>query len=345
MAFRTPKGFPNNIPGGIIPVLSDAVRDAIKKNPAIKRDVIRPKAETPTPQNSEPAVTYLDNISGNDLKGMKSFYSRVRTLGIARPNKFLVEINGLPSAFSGSEFELAGLDEDYDVNSVGEEMSQLVFFTTSCESAQFPGTNFLTQEYHKYGQMLKVPYQRIFEDVTLSFRCDGNMLEKKFFDRWTSIVQNTLTGDMKFKDGYVATIKIAQLSEAFQEIYVGELVNAYPVNIQAVTLAQDQNNSYVKIDVTFTYDFFRQLSGQQYNVGYDVIQSSPSDIPGTADGVRIKGTRKSTPYERAMRELLKIGKSAVGTRIIKKFPVGNIPGIGNPGSILDGIIGINGLGF
>lgn len=311
------------LPASIAIPVGDAIHKALFKEARVLKGVITPKQDSPNVFDPTSANSSLEYTNDRETKGMKSVMAKIRTEGISKTNLFLVNLESIPS-----KLDKGALDEDYL-----PQYDDASFFSSAVESVSFPGINYLTTEYRKYGMMTKVPYLRDYQEVTIVFRCNGSMWERKFFDAWIGLISNNSSLDFRFKDDYVTGISIIQLDQAFRHVYAQQLFNAYPIHIAAMDSAYHDENNYQRVAVTFAYDFAKQkqwLDDEKTNDmsdGVDISVMTPTpNFPSTKS--KVKGVRGKSPIDQVMDEILKQGQDAIGNKIIKRLPVGNIPGIG-----------------
>ena len=122
-----------------------------------------------------------------------------------------------------------------------------------CEVAEFPGRGFQSVDIRYYGPNFKMPYQTSYEDITMTYLCRSESLEREFFDDWLTYINPNNTWDFNYRDDYNADIEIFQYSESDETAkYAYTIFDAYPmiVNPQTVSWADDQ---FLRLSVTFTY--------------------------------------------------------------------------------------------
>ena len=129
-----------------------------------------------------------------------------------------------------------------------------------CEVAEFPGRGFINiDNIRYYGPSFKMPVQSSYEDITLTFLCRSQGVERQLFDDWMDVVNPVNTFDFNYRDDYACTIDIFQYSEyttqgnnSAEPVYMFSLQDAWPVlvNPQPITWADDQ---FLRLGVTFTY--------------------------------------------------------------------------------------------
>ena len=83
-----------------------------------------------------------------------------------------------------------------------------------CETAELPGKTLQTADVKIYGPTYKVPYQKQFQDISLTFLCSVNGFERTIFDRWIDYIMPTQTSNLRFRNDYLTSIKILHLNDA-----------------------------------------------------------------------------------------------------------------------------------
>lgn len=163
----------------------------------------------------------------------KDFIAEIKTKGIARINRFTVDLSP-PRALQ-------------------ENTKRMLLF---CEKASLPGVNFATTANRSYGETREVVYDRMFEPVQLTFHVDRNMTVKTVFDEWMNYIVNPSDRTVGWYNDYVTpmTIRIQDLED--KTTYLVQLMEAYPKTIQAVSLDAGSNNDTMRLDVTFQYKYW-----------------------------------------------------------------------------------------
>lgn len=134
----------------------------------------------------------------------------------------------------------------------------------ACEQCSFPSKSYQTQERMTHGPTIKLPTNKLYNDVTLTFRCDSAMREKTFFDQWYDLVSDGRSHIFNYYDNYVTSVVISQLNQKNQETYRIELEEAYPVEIGAIDLSAAAKDTINKFTVNLTYKHWRPIGN---NVG------------------------------------------------------------------------------
>lgn len=128
-----------------------------------------------------------------------------------------------------------------------------------CEVAEFPGRGMESIDLRYYGPNFKMPFKTTYEDITLTFLCRSEGLERQLFDDWMDMINPVNSFDFNYRDDYACQIEIFHYNEYDTEgygssdpIYMFTLQDAWPtlVNPQPITWADDQ---FMRLGVTFTY--------------------------------------------------------------------------------------------
>jgi hypothetical protein len=142
----------------------------------------------------------------------------------------------------------------------------LMMFTEQCA---LPGISIGSEDQsRRYGTGVaeKMPFGVFFTDITLSFLADGNGEIMKMFHNWIKYIvnydsrRNGPTGfneaepyEVAYKDNYSATIEITVFNESADKIITYTLNEVYPLFLGEVGMSWADNDSIMKIPVTFTY--------------------------------------------------------------------------------------------
>jgi hypothetical protein len=192
--------------------------------------------------------------TGNAQKGLNKILSTVNGInGVARPNHFYVTITPPKSmqapSVSGSNITIP---------------SQIPFLV---ESAQLPGVMIATSSIRRYGYgpEEKKPYGATFVDVNMTFVGDGDYNVHRFFYAWLNRVVIFAKGpteknafEVSYKSDYATDIQITTLDETGRTVTVVTLVGAYPIFLGDVGLNWSDTDSYVRIPVGFTYQYWKR---------------------------------------------------------------------------------------
>lgn len=164
---------------------------------------------------------------------LSNFISHIKSKGVSKPNRFRVRF-ALP----------VNLHTDLKVNRVMELM---------CENANLPGRILTTSGVTRHGVTRKIPNQTLFENMSLTFKVDGTMDQRKIFDNWHNIVQNSDSFDFNFPSEYRANVTIEQLDEHSNPIYGVQLLECYPESVQSMELGHGIADTIHKVNVDLVF--------------------------------------------------------------------------------------------
>jgi hypothetical protein len=176
-------------------------------------------------------------------KGVDQF--KAQTLAnFASPNLFRVEITKL------------------DPRQVNSSIRERLTFV--CHNAQIPGlTMVATDKDLAYRSNVR---QKTYDDITLAFHCNDDMLELKYFQEWMTEMVNPETNRVGFYNNYVGTITIHKLSrlkgnnstvEANATTLVTTIHEAYPKRIEPLSLDYS-GTGVMSLSVNFSYRNYEQ---------------------------------------------------------------------------------------
>ena len=174
------------------------------------------------------------NVSG--------FTSTIKTLGLANPNKFKVEI-----AFPEK------------INTGGNET--LRNLSLMCESISFSGRGVQTILDLQYGLRKEIAYNApVYQPITLSFLCSRELKEKQLLDKWNNFIVPNKKGkgfDVAYYKDYVGTITVHLLdSDGTTVKYAQEYIEAYPKTVNAIELNHSTQNSVARVTADFQYAYW-----------------------------------------------------------------------------------------
>jgi len=166
--------------------------------------------------------------------------------GIARPNKFRVQLPGSIDDTSGRVGSIA------DFNGGVQDLNLL------CKSCTLPMRQMLTAPRQIGMKSQEVTHGYAVQDVTFSFHEPNTYFVRNYFQAWMDKQVDLDTHELEFKKGsrgeggYAKDVRIFQLNNAGQDIYECVLIDAFPKTLGQIDLAND-NNGTVETTITMTY--------------------------------------------------------------------------------------------
>ena len=176
-------------------------------------------------------------------KGIGQF--KAQTLAnFASPNLFRVEITS---------------NNPLGTNSRIRERLSLV-----CHNAQIPGlTMVATDKDMTYRSNVR---QKTYDDITLAFHCNDDMLELKYFQDWMESMVDPATNRVGFYNNYIGTITVHKLSKQLNKnntadsnatTLVTVINEAYPKRIEPLSLDYS-GTGVMSLSVNFSYRNYYQ---------------------------------------------------------------------------------------
>jgi hypothetical protein len=198
-----------------------------------------------------PIPPYINQFVGN------SFIEKLLNL----PNVLVAEITDAVQQVLGTQ---------PDGQSRSDNPSMTRYLSLQCESAELPGKTLLTADAKIYGPTFKVPYQTQYSDTTLTFLCTNEFYERKLFDRWLEAIMPTDTNNLRYPKGadsrYLTNIKVIQYDEFIRQIFIVELIDAFPIGIAPQSLSWSEDGFH-RLGVQFAYQRYRVA----YSGNYDLV--------------------------------------------------------------------------
>jgi len=166
-------------------------------------------------------------------KPINRFISEIRSSGLARHNRFAVLFT-----------PPAGVNPD--------ALQKVLLF---CDSVQLPGVNFSTVQNRTFGEFRETPYEKLYDNLSMTFYVDNDMKVKALFDDWIDTIQNPMTRTFNYYNNYISnmTIEIQDLNDKTR--YRMTLWECYPKNIGTIQL-DASNKEVMKVQVTMQYKYW-----------------------------------------------------------------------------------------
>lgn len=171
---------------------------------------------------------------------LNDFISKVKSQGLARNNRFGVLI-GVPQLLTR---------QGVNPGSIVPEMFMF------CESATLPGMNLSSTQARTFGEYREMPYERLYDAVTLSFINDSGLNIKSFWEQWINSIQNPYTRNFEYYNDYTGQIDIFVYDAINAARYVVTLYEAYPKTLSQSELNQS-GREIIKTSVTIQYRYWR----------------------------------------------------------------------------------------
>lgn len=188
---------------------------------------------------------------------LQDFTSIIKKNGLMRTARYTVEM-GRPEIMSR-----------FNYSSIDAETIAIL-----CDQVQVPGLNYSTTANLSYGETREIPYTRLYDNITMSFYVDNDMLTKKYFDDWLFSIQNPVTRTFNYYNQYTTDIIIKVEDLNNESPYAVKLFECYPKNISAISLDYSTRD-VMKLSLTMAYKYWTSefYSRNTYPVEYfNVVQ-------------------------------------------------------------------------
>lgn len=198
---------------------------------------------------------------------INDFIAAIKTTGLARSNIFEVQFN-LPTLLKSKR--------------PSSNLQKLLMY---CESTSLPGVTISTNQIRTFGEIRETPYEKLYDNIQLSFYIDNTFEIKSLFDDWADIIQNNNTRNFNYYKEYTTDIIIKILDKNNQARYEVTLYESYIKNIQPIQLDYG-SKEIAKLVVTINYKYWKKTeNGVSNNInsfinGFSAFSDSiqiPSD--------------------------------------------------------------------
>lgn len=177
-------------------------------------------------------------------KAINEFTALVKSAGMMRQNRFAVLVN-----------PPAGI--------LPETLKNVLLF---CDTVQIPGSNFSTVQNRSYGEFREVPYEKLYDQCTMTFYVDTDMKVKKMFDQWTTKIQDPVTRNFNYYKNYISNVTIQVQDLQDKTRYDIKLYECYPKTIGSIQM-DHSNKDIMKLSVTMQYKYFETATMQALTSG------------------------------------------------------------------------------
>lgn len=239
---------------------------------------------------------------------LNTFISKVKTGGLSRTNRYIVGI------FHKDTSKLNNFNNTL--------LSDALLL---CDQVQLPGTNFNTNEVHTYGEVTKAPYERLYEDINMSFYVDTSMNVKLLFDNWMTYIQNPGTRNFNYYDSYTADIVIEVQDINNKSRYGIKLFEAYPKSIGAIQMDYS-GKDFMKISINFAYKYYRVGALETVNAAdggfspYNYMGTSPENYQPILNPIQSAAQTQNDPLNNFVNRLQNFAIGAVGAKVVSAIP-------------------------
>lgn len=178
------------------------------------------------------------------MSTLNDFIASVKADGLVMANRFSVQFS-LPTTLRSAKS---------GYNWTGHLPTVLMY----CDSVTLPGLNISTQQARTFGEFREMPYERLYDDINLTFYVDGSMDSKSLFDEWIHSIQDPASRTFNYYKEYITDMEIFVHDKDDEEIYRVKLYECYPKSISPIQMDYGSKD-VMKLQVAMNYRYW--LSG------------------------------------------------------------------------------------
>lgn len=164
---------------------------------------------------------------------IQDFISQVKGRGLARINRYAVMIQ-FPNPVASDTTKVA---------------------TLFCDAVNLPGASISTTPSRIFGEVREMPYEKIYDPVTMSFYVDSGLEIKQAFEQWMEMIFNTKTRTLGYYKDYTRPVHIYVYTVDDDAPYMLTLHEAYPKAINSVQL-DTNGREIMKMTLTMQYKYW-----------------------------------------------------------------------------------------
>lgn len=206
------------------------------------------------------------------------FMASVRSEGLMRTARFEVFFP-VPKIFANNKL-------------YSGDMNKILLY---CESVNLPGLSLSTTQARTFGEIREIPWEKMFDNVNLSFYLDNSMQIKMFFDNWISNIQDPVTRNFAYYNDYTVDLQIKVFDLINKTKYTVTLYECYPKAIAPINFDM-ASKDVAKLQVSMNYKYWKSTQDtsttspeaqrealgipKQYFSDFNAFQSSLSSFEG-----------------------------------------------------------------
>ena len=139
--------------------------------------------------------------------------------------------------------------------SLGNSVKDLRKILLYCDSVNLPGITLETTLAKTFGEYREMPFNKLFDNINMSFYVDNSMNVKRMFDSWMGAIQNPMTRNFNYYKDYTTDITIDVFDVADKSRYEVVLYQCYPKALNPVTMDY-AGKDVMKMTVSMNYKYW-----------------------------------------------------------------------------------------
>lgn len=179
-------------------------------------------------------------------------------------NTFLAKLDAEKGLAPINRF-VAKISMPAGLGSGAEQLSYL------CDSAPMPGRTIATSELRHYGPTRKLARESTYPEFQLGFILTNAMSARKSFIKWMDFIIDPESANIRYQDEYKGEIEVLMFDQSAVDfsreaaIAGSKYLEAFPTNVDPISLGWDQINQVGKFSVNFAYK--RWIDYKEFEVG------------------------------------------------------------------------------
>lgn len=140
-----------------------------------------------------------------------------------------------------------------------------------CDATALPGVSYSTAQAKTYGEVREMPYERMFDNINLSFYIDSDMKIKYMFDAWVQNIQDINTRSFNYYKDYTVDMYIDVQNYNEENKYRVMLYECYPKSVSPINM-EYAGKDVMKLQVSLNYKYWKSdLIGVTDDIGKNLI--------------------------------------------------------------------------
>ena len=173
------------------------------------------------------------------MSTLNDFVASIQTEGLMHTNRFSVDMN-VPPILAGNDIYVGDLQK----------------ILLHCDSVTLPGLNVSTTQARTFGEIREMPYEKLYDNVTINFYVDNTMQVKLLFDTWiNNSIQDLYTRKFNYYKQYTSDMMINVFDKNENQRYVVRLFECYPKSVSAIQMDYSSKD-VMRLQVSMNYKYW-----------------------------------------------------------------------------------------
>lgn len=171
------------------------------------------------------------------MASLNQFIANIKSEGLMRNSRFAVTFSPPRSMQGGG---------------AATDLRKVLLY---CDNVNLPGITLETTQAKTFGEYREVPFNKLFDNINMSFYVDNSMHVKRLFDSWMGAIQNPQTRTFNYYRDYTTDITIDVFDVADKSRYQVVLYQCYPKTLNPITLDYG-DKEVMKMTVSMNYKYW-----------------------------------------------------------------------------------------